>query len=74
MENNSKFFFIKTLSAMHNVTDSNRSNLKRDAKRLEHHASKSCFECTILLMVVLIIWSFIATIIVMKVFPKQTWN
>lgn len=57
---------------MQNVTESNRANLERDAKRLEHHASKSCFEWTMLIMVILIIWSFIATIIVMKIFPKRT--
>ncbi|KAI1718710.1 membrane fusion protein use1 domain-containing protein [Ditylenchus destructor] len=60
-----------TLNAMHSVADSNRANLEREGKRLEHHASKSCFEWTMLLMVIFIIWSFIAMIIVMKVFPKR---
>lgn len=56
---------------MQNITETNRGNLERDAKRLEHHALKSCFECTMLIVVVLIIWSFIATVIIMKVFPKR---
>uniref|UniRef100_A0A915EPT5 Vesicle transport protein USE1 n=1 Tax=Ditylenchus dipsaci TaxID=166011 RepID=A0A915EPT5_9BILA len=60
-----------TLTAMQSVAEANRSNLEREGKRLEHHASKSCFEWTMLLMVVFIIWSFIAMVVFMKVFPKR---
>ncbi|CAD5208928.1 unnamed protein product [Bursaphelenchus xylophilus] len=59
------------LDQMQRQTEDNKLNLDRESKILEHHAYKSCFDCMMLLIVVLVIWSFIGMVLVMKVFPKR---
>ncbi|CAK5071769.1 unnamed protein product [Meloidogyne enterolobii] len=58
------------LDVMHRIASSNKENLVRESGRLEHHAYKSCFNFMMILIVIFVIWSFIAMIVVMRVFPK----
>ncbi|KAL7069971.1 hypothetical protein ACQ4LE_010858 [Meloidogyne hapla] len=60
----------QALDIMHRIASSNKENLVRESGRLGHHAYKSCFNVMMILMVIFVIWSFIAMIIVMRVFPK----
>ncbi|KAI6182278.1 USE1-like protein [Aphelenchoides bicaudatus] len=59
------------LGEMQSTTENNRSNLERESKRLEVHAYKSCFDCLMFLVVILVVWSFIGMVLIMKVFPKR---
>ncbi|CAK5088413.1 unnamed protein product [Meloidogyne enterolobii] len=59
------------LDVMHRIASSNKENLVRESGRLEHHAYKSCFNFMMILIVIFVIWSFIAMIVVMRVFPKH---
>jgi hypothetical protein len=56
---------------MQGIALANKENLVRESGRLQHHAYASCFNCMMILTVIFVIWSFIAMIIVMRVFPKQ---
>lgn len=56
---------------MQSATENNKANLERESKRLEHHAYKSCFDCLMFMVVILVVWSFIAMVLIMKVFPKR---
>ncbi|KAF7638834.1 hypothetical protein Mgra_00001642 [Meloidogyne graminicola] len=55
---------------MHKIASSNKDNLIRESDRLEHHAYKSCFDVMMILIVIFVIWSFIAMIILIRFFPK----
>ncbi|CAD5206195.1 unnamed protein product [Bursaphelenchus okinawaensis] len=59
------------LDQMQRQTEDNKINLDRESRVLEHHAYKSCFDCMVVLIVILVIWSFIGMVLVMKVFPKR---
>ncbi|KAL3098028.1 hypothetical protein niasHT_027573 [Heterodera trifolii] len=59
-----------TLDVMQRVALSNKENLIRERGRLGHHAYQSCFNCMMVMTVIVVIWSFIAMIIVMRMFPK----
>ncbi|KAH7728690.1 CBN-USE-1 protein [Aphelenchoides avenae] len=59
------------LDVMHKQMEDNRTNLEREGKRLEYHAYRSCFDCLMLLVVILVIWSFIGMVLIMKVFQKK---
>ncbi|KAI6179425.1 USE1-like protein [Aphelenchoides besseyi] len=61
----------EALSEMQSTTENNKANLARESKRLEHHAYKSCFDCMMILIVVLVVWSFIGMVLIMRVFPKR---
>jgi len=61
----------KALGSMQSATENNKANLERESKRLEYHAHKSCFDCMMLLIVILVVWSFIGMVLIMKVFPKR---
>uniref|UniRef100_A0A183BYG4 Vesicle transport protein USE1 n=1 Tax=Globodera pallida TaxID=36090 RepID=A0A183BYG4_GLOPA len=58
------------LDAMQRLALSNKENLIRERGRLRHHTYQSCFNCVMIMTVIVVIWSFIAMIIVMRVFPK----
>uniref|UniRef100_A0A914DHG0 Vesicle transport protein USE1 n=1 Tax=Acrobeloides nanus TaxID=290746 RepID=A0A914DHG0_9BILA len=63
-----------TIDVMRNTAEDNRTNLERESKRLEYHAYKSCFDCFVLFIIVLVIWSFIGMVLIMKVFPKKNYS
>lgn len=65
------FFSVQTLNVMQGLVLANKENLVRERGRLQHHAYQSCFNCMMMLMVVLVVWTFLAMIIVMRVFPKN---
>jgi hypothetical protein len=56
---------------MQRAVGANREAMSTEGRRLEHHAYRSCFDCVLLLLVVLVIWSFIGTILVMKFLQKR---
>lgn len=59
------------LDQMQRQTEDNKLNLDRESKILQHYAYKSCFDCMVVLIVILVIWSFIGMVLIMKVFPKR---
>ena len=56
---------------MQSLTESNKENLTRESKRLEHHAYKSCVDCAFILVILAVVFSFIGMVLVMRVFPKK---
>ncbi|CAB3407257.1 unnamed protein product [Caenorhabditis bovis] len=59
------------LTKMQQQVDKNKEALQTENTRLEHHAYKCGFDCMRIFLVVFIFWTFIAMVIVMKVFPKR---
>ncbi|KAI6208264.1 USE1-like protein [Aphelenchoides besseyi] len=66
----------EALSEMQSTTENNKANLARESKRLEHHAYKSCFDCMMILIVVLVVWSFIGMVLIMRVYNvcSSVWS
>lgn len=59
------------LTKMQKQIEDNKAALETESTRLEHHAYKCGFDCIRLFLVVLLFWSFIAMVVIMKVFPKR---
>lgn len=59
------------LTKMQKQIEDNKAALETESTRLEHHAYKCGFDCMRLFLVVLLFWSFIAMVVIMKVFPKR---
>ncbi|MFH4982091.1 hypothetical protein AB6A40_008800 [Gnathostoma spinigerum] len=60
-----------TLSRMNETVSRNRSNLETEGRRLEEYAYRSWCDFAVLILVLLLFWSFIAMVLVMRVFPKR---
>uniref|UniRef100_A0A8R1I7B5 Vesicle transport protein USE1 n=1 Tax=Caenorhabditis japonica TaxID=281687 RepID=A0A8R1I7B5_CAEJA len=59
------------LTKMQKQVEDNKAALETESTRLEHHAYKCGFDCMRVFLVVLLFWTFISMVIVMKVFPKR---
>ncbi|EFO15290.1 hypothetical protein LOAG_13223 [Loa loa] len=61
-----------TLSRLHQATNNHKGSLLRESKRLEERAYRSWCDCLYVLGVCAIVMSFIAMVIIMRVFTKKS--
>uniref|UniRef100_A0A1I8A4R8 Vesicle transport protein USE1 n=1 Tax=Steinernema glaseri TaxID=37863 RepID=A0A1I8A4R8_9BILA len=61
----------QTLSGMHVTAEANKSSLAFESKRLEHHAYRSWINCVMVAVVILVVWSFLAMVVLIKFIGKK---
>jgi len=61
----------QTVSKMLHLSEQNKSDLSKESQRLEQYTKRSCMDFMMIMTVVLVIWVFLGTVVVMKFFRKR---
>ncbi|KAK0422407.1 hypothetical protein QR680_007554 [Steinernema hermaphroditum] len=61
----------QTLSNMHLSAEANKSSLAFESKRLEHHAYRSWINCVMVAVIIIVVWSFLAMVVLIKFIGKK---
>lgn len=61
----------QTITKMLHLSDQNKADLSKESQRLEQYTKRSCMDFMMIMTVVLVIWVFLGTVLVMKFFKKR---
>uniref|UniRef100_A0A0N4ZSJ4 Vesicle transport protein USE1 n=1 Tax=Parastrongyloides trichosuri TaxID=131310 RepID=A0A0N4ZSJ4_PARTI len=58
------------LDKMAQKTDKSKDSLTVESKRLSEHTKRNLCDCLTFLMIIVVVWSFLGMVMIMKIFPK----